>query len=620
MKKTITLINENKWLLIILLLASFLRFYQLDFQSLWMDEIYTLNISNPNNSFKTVIDEVNLRDGFPYFYFILLKVLFIIFGYTAIVARSLSVIGGILSIYLIFKLTNKLINKQSALIASFLLCISGYHIYISQDARPYTLYLAAIIFAYYRMLFFLDNKTLKNSIYYAIAAGILVNTNFFGFINLFSQFLFISFYFFQTKEKIDKNLIQKLLLIGTITIIIFLPNSSKFLKLFEIGVFWVPKPTNESFGLMLKEVFIHSEFLQFIYIPIFYYLLISVFKKKGTFINNKEFFILLFLTFWLFIFLIFLFVKSYGDTSLILTRYFTSVLPVLFIVIAWGIEKIKSKIIRLTILSLITVFTLINIIVVNKYYTSPSKAQFREASLMAIYNNPKNDEVFTSQKYWFDFYFNSEKSKLTTEKELEVLLNEMATDSTKVRSFWFIDAFGKTYNPSENAKNIISKHFVIDKSYDGFQAWAKHFVRLNELPQNIDLTGFDLNNTYSGDSFMNNIEVFEIVNNKANISGWAYFDGISSDDSKVSLVLLNEKTDSKKVKILPIQSIVRSDVTSYFKCSFNANNSGFKSDYDISTLNLGIYKLGIYIENKKAGKKGLFVSDKIIKKTKEIKK
>lgn len=608
-------ILSNNYLLIgILLLATILRFYHIDFQSLWLDEIYTVNISNPNNSFSNVIDEVNLRDGFPYIYFITLKILFSIFGYTAIVARSLSAIGGVLSIFLIFKLTDKLINQKAALIVAFLMCVSSYHIYISQDARPYTLYLASVIFAYYRLLFFLENNTLKNSIYYAIAAGILVNTNFFGFINLFSQFIFIGFYYYQTKTKFDKLLFQKLLIIGTITIVMFLPNWTKFVKLFEIGVFWVPRPTNESFGLMLKEVFINSEFLQFIYIPIFYFLIISIFKKKGTINSNKELFIFLYLIFWLFVFLIFLLVKSYGATSLILARYFTSVLPVLFIVIAWGIEKIKSKTITITILALITIFTLINTIVVNKYYTSPSKAQFREASLMAINNNPKNHEVFTSQKYWFDFYFNSEKSKPTTEKELEVLLNEMATDSTKIKSFWFVDAFGKTYNPSEGAKAIIAKYFTIDKSFDGFQAWAKHFVVSSELPQNIDLTGLDIKSTYSGDSFMNNIEIFEIVNNNANISGWAYFDGISSEDSKVSLVLINEKTDPKNVKIIPIQSIIRPDVTSYFKCNFNADNSGFKAEYNINSLDVGVYKVGLFLENKKLGKRGLFVSDKIVEK------
>jgi hypothetical protein len=612
MEKITAQMKDNKWLVLILVLAAVLRFYHLDFQSLWMDEIYTVNISSPKNSFSTVINEVNLRDGFPYLYFITLKILFTVFGHTAVVARSLSVIGGLLSIALIYLLTNKLINKKAALFAALLMAISEYHIYISQDARPYTLYLAAIIFGYYRLLFFIEDRTLKNAIYYAVAAGILINTNFFGFINLFSQFIFIIFYLHHTKAKIDKGLIQKLVLIGTISIVMFLPNWGKFVKLFEIGQFWIPRPTNESFALMLKEVFVTSEFLQFIYVPIFYFLLISIFKKKGTVSTNKDLFAFIFLIVWLFIFLIFLVVKSYGPTSLILARYFTSVIPVLFIMIAWGIQKIRSKTVAFAIVSLIVVFSLINMVIVNRFYSAPHKAQFREASMMAMKNNPKNNEVYTSQKYWFDFYFNSENSKPIIEKELEALLNEIEADSTKIKSFWYVDAFGKTYNPSDAAKAIIDKHFVIDKSFDGFQGWAKHFVLSSELPQQVDLTGLDINTTYSGDNFMNNIEIFEVANNKATISGWAYFDGISSEDSKATLVLVNDKTDIKNAKLIPFQSVIRPDVTSYFKCNFNADNSGFTTSYDITSLDKGIYKLGIYLENKKAGKRGLMVSDKIV--------
>ena len=79
------------------------------------------------------------------------------------------------------------------------------------------------------------------------------------------------------------------------------------------------------------------------------------------------------------------------------------------------------------------------------------------------------------------------------------------------------------------------------------------------------------------------------------------------------MVSVNNNTQIDRVKLIPIQSINRPDVTSYFKCDFNADNSGFKADFEISNLNNEEYKLGIYLENKKLAKKGLFVSDKIIK-------
>ena len=68
------IIIENKWLLFILLVSTILRFYNLDFQSLWMDEIYTMNISNPNFTLKEFHSEMLLREGFPYLYYILIKI------------------------------------------------------------------------------------------------------------------------------------------------------------------------------------------------------------------------------------------------------------------------------------------------------------------------------------------------------------------------------------------------------------------------------------------------------------------------------------------------------------------------------------------------------------------
>ncbi|NJM80745.1 MAG: hypothetical protein HC854_16080 [Flavobacterium sp.] len=69
-------IKENKWLILVLFTGTFLRFYKLDFQSLWLDELYTMNVANPNNSYKTIIDEVFVRESFPLFLFFCRKFIF----------------------------------------------------------------------------------------------------------------------------------------------------------------------------------------------------------------------------------------------------------------------------------------------------------------------------------------------------------------------------------------------------------------------------------------------------------------------------------------------------------------------------------------------------------------
>ena len=122
----------------------------------------------------------------------------------------------------------------------------------------------------------------------------------------------------------------------------------------------MPKPTQDSFTIMIKEVFGNSEFLLFLYLVVFQFLLFNLFKLKGNVSNNNKLLAFTFLLFWGVVFVLFLLVKSYGEVSLILTRYFTSVIPVIYIFIAWGINEIKNKFLKHLAIVLIIIFSLIN--------------------------------------------------------------------------------------------------------------------------------------------------------------------------------------------------------------------------------------------------------------------
>ena len=182
--KHIDILKENKWLILILFVATFLRLYKIDFQSLWMDEIYSMNVSSPNQTLSNLISEVNAREGFPYLYFITLKILFTIFGHTAIIARLFSAFFGVLSVFAVYKFGKSLFTNTVGLVAAVLMAINEYNIYISQDARPYTLYLFATIVSFYFLSTIIKENTRKNAILYGLSVGFLVNINFL-FIEIF---------------------------------------------------------------------------------------------------------------------------------------------------------------------------------------------------------------------------------------------------------------------------------------------------------------------------------------------------------------------------------------------------------------------------------------------------
>jgi hypothetical protein len=67
-------IKNNYLLFAIILLGSLLRFYHIDYQSIWLDEIHTINEANPNYSIFEVYNSVFNAEQMPPLYFIIIHV------------------------------------------------------------------------------------------------------------------------------------------------------------------------------------------------------------------------------------------------------------------------------------------------------------------------------------------------------------------------------------------------------------------------------------------------------------------------------------------------------------------------------------------------------------------
>jgi len=613
MQKIINFIKENKSLTLILLIATFLRFYKINFQSLWMDEIYTMNITNPENSFGTIITEVNNREGFPYLYFLLLKILHTIFGFNPIVTRSLSALLGVLSVFAINKLGEKLYNKKAGLYAAAILAFSEYSIYISQDARPYTFYLFFIIISYIGLVEFIKNPTQRNAIKYGVYIGLLLNFNFFGFINVFAQVISLGIIFSKTNFSDLIKIVKNLIISGVIALVLFIPNIFKLNSLMSFKSSWIPAPTNETLGIILKEFLGNSEITLFLFTAVFIYFIFIAFNNnednltKINLTNNEFSFIII--TVWVSVFLIVIYLKTYLDTSLYISRYFTSIIPAIFIIFGISLSNIRSVFIKYLFLISICIFMFMNLTIARGHYRGPNKTQFREASEFIIEYNKTNEPVFTGLKYWFDYYLGS-KFNVVEKPNLESLINEMMANPNEIKAFWYTDAHGRPYQLSDQALQFVNNNFYIESSFDGFDAWTKHFILIKDAKRNIDLSKFPNLQTYNGTPFAYNIELFETNDNLIKVNGWAYFDKQDAKDSRIDIVLLK---DNQPITMMT-QKVNRPDVTSYFKSEYDLSNSGFSATINTNDLKPGEYKIAIYLENKIQNKIGLNISDKTYKK------
>lgn len=142
-------------LLSLTLIGAILRFYNLGYNSLWLDEASTLNAavkSIPDIWQFTTAGEFNP----PLFYWT--EHVMLLFGNSEVVLRFIPALLGVLSIPLIYFVGKEFMDRNVGIIAAAAFAFSPFLLFYSQEARAYSMMLFFVTFS---MIFYL--KALKNN-------------------------------------------------------------------------------------------------------------------------------------------------------------------------------------------------------------------------------------------------------------------------------------------------------------------------------------------------------------------------------------------------------------------------------------------------------------------------
>lgn len=142
-------------LLSLTLVGLVLRFYNLGYNSLWLDEASTLTISVnslPGIWQATTAGEFNP----PLFYWT--EHLMLVFGNSETILRFIPALLGVLTIPLVYLIGKEFMDRNAGIIAAAAFALSPFLIYYSQEARAYSMMLFLIALA---MVFYL--KALKSN-------------------------------------------------------------------------------------------------------------------------------------------------------------------------------------------------------------------------------------------------------------------------------------------------------------------------------------------------------------------------------------------------------------------------------------------------------------------------
>jgi mannosyltransferase len=135
------------WLaLFVVAVAAFLRLYRLGNSAMWFDELATVELALHDDGLPGVWKSV-VEWGYPHppLFTMILHLLFRAYPVSEFTARIIPAFGGILSVPLLYAYIARSVGRRAALLGACLLALSPYHIFYSQEARPYALSLALVL-------------------------------------------------------------------------------------------------------------------------------------------------------------------------------------------------------------------------------------------------------------------------------------------------------------------------------------------------------------------------------------------------------------------------------------------------------------------------------------------
>lgn len=418
----------NKALLFfILLLGAGLRIYKIGVNSLWLDEASFIFFRADSESFLenlkfTLGRFLNGGSGLVDYGYRFFSSIWSIFFESELMLRFPSAIFGIFCIFLVFMVGKTFFDKRTGIIAAFILAISPFHIYYSQEFRPYSLIsmltLSSVYFLWrflqdgkYRFLCGLIVSHILN-LYMHILTGLILLAQVMFFINylrkyrnLFAKwlaaqiiivFLTIPLIILQTQELIRVGKIESILRITVST-------TSQTSAAPALILFY----TLKNFCIGFYAVHWVGWFMVLLFSLLFIRAQIKTREREALHLCLFCLFIPMFIMFACQKFL-------YADRYLIPSSLF------LYLIVSRGASSLKKPVV-ISVLILILIlcsFTLNNyyrgflIIPAEQRMAVPDKQQHREAAKYILDNFQEEDVIFHTESntgipfvYYFKNYF-----------------------------------------------------------------------------------------------------------------------------------------------------------------------------------------------------------------------
>ena len=384
-------IENNYLILLIVLLGAALRLYNLSGESVWLDEVVSIEYAKLN-----IPDQIRLifedADNNPPLYYTILHYWIAWFGDSEFSSRLPSAIFGSLSILFIYMVGCALFDKKVGIISALVLAISEFNIQYSQEARAYSLMAMLTLISYYYFLRIMVSRRTIDSAAYVVPSLLLMYSHFYGLLIIVSQSIYCLTQFLR-HDNIGELNFKRWFYIQLILGLLFVPG----LALWAINYlnvqsgFWLARPSIKDFVGFFYQ-FSSASFLLFLVFGLFsVFSLVNIdnitskrqIRKIFDFpdvssgfagIPNVDKIYLLLI--WLLTPIVLPFIISQISTPILTTRYLIGAAPAFYLLASKGISNTNNNKLILVIIGIIMIASFVNL---RNYYNEIEKHQWREA-------------------------------------------------------------------------------------------------------------------------------------------------------------------------------------------------------------------------------------------------
>lgn len=459
-------------IILIIILSFLLRIYDLGGENLWFDESTTVYTARQS------ISEVLANKDIHNLYYAIIHFWIKLFGDSEFSVRFPSVIFGVLSIYVIYRLGEQIFNTKVGLLSAFVLSISTYHIRYSQEARPYSLLLLAVLVSnYYFIKILRDNKLRDNKIdkiKYLISSVIMIYSHVFGLFYLICQNIYYLIEKGEGKGRPNVKSWIGIQFIILLSIVLWMPMLLK-----DITGSIQENQNNPAIKIFPSFNFIYGTFILFVGSEQILYLFIitiilgliiglSEYKNDGYKDKKFEYMQYIFAIIWLFIPIMMGFLVSYimkRPSYSIYSRYFIASSPVLILIFSkfvTNIITIKKGIFAAVMISFVLIF---QISLMDQYYVGVDKERWKDVANYVIENKKDGDIVLLYPEFGripFGYYYKLPNYiGVNNSSEVYNIINE---DKNNKNRIWLI--FSHINMPGRDTESKLIEEILSEKYYE----------------------------------------------------------------------------------------------------------------------------------------------------------